>query len=250
MGFLKEELRKRPPEPSASSHRRRNPDPWLQSYLDNIRSERDMVNEAISADERKRIGLNVTFAATLTKKERRLNGDLSKRLDQFRRRLAVTDASVARFVVGGTTDRYSGRFPGIPEEVMLSLAQAKPIYLAGAFGGATTDIGSLLGLAHPRKGQIPAWLQPQPEEEASIISTIGDKLRPGPWTGLPVSSDELALFLKAHALGGPKWPKNGLTFDENLRLFDSNDCDEVADLVASGLRRRFARAETLEQATQ
>jgi hypothetical protein len=188
MGFLKEELRKRPPEPSASSHRRRNPDPWLQSYLDNIRSERDMVNEAISADERKRIGLNVTFAATLTKKERRLNGDLSKRLDQFRRRLAVTDASVARFVVGGTTDRYSGRFPGIPEEVMLSLAQAKPIYLAGAFGGATTDIGSLLGLAHPRKGQIPAWLQPQPEEEASIISTIGDKLRPGPWTGLPVSS--------------------------------------------------------------
>jgi hypothetical protein len=41
-------------------------------------------------------------------------------------------------------------------------------------------------------------------------------------------------------LGGPKWPDNGLTFEENRRLFASKDSDEVAYLVVTGLLRRFA----------
>ena len=55
-------------------------------------------------------------------------------------------------------------FPGIPEEVMLTLAQGKPVYLAGAFGGGAADVGSLLGLAHPRRGDVPLSLQAEPSE--------------------------------------------------------------------------------------
>jgi hypothetical protein len=39
--------------------------------------------------------------------------------------------------------------------------------------------------------------------------------------------------------GGPKWPDNGLTLDENRMLFASKNSDEVANLVLSG--RRFAK---------
>jgi hypothetical protein len=51
------------------------------------------------------MGLNVTFTPLLTKKERSLGDGLRQRLEQFRRRLAVTDTSVARFVVGGDERR-------------------------------------------------------------------------------------------------------------------------------------------------
>jgi hypothetical protein len=72
---------------------------------------------------------------------------------------------------------------------------------------------------------------------------ITDKLRPGPWKNLPITAAQLAPFLKAHALGGQKWPDNALTFEENRRLFASNDPGEVADLVLMGLLRLFAKAD-------
>jgi hypothetical protein len=234
MRFLEEELGKRPPEPSAHAHRRRNPDPWLVSFLDNSRNERASVNRAISSNDRNRMGLNVTFAPHLTKEERRLSDRwLSSGLEHFRRRLAVTDASVARFVVAGARTGYYGRFPGVPEEIMLSLAQGKPVYITGAFGGAAADVGPLLGLAHPCRGKIPPSLQAEPKGKEQSLLTIAHELRPGPWTDLPINAAELALFFKAHALGGPKWPDNGLTFDENRRLFASKKRDKVVDLVVT-----------------
>ncbi len=54
------------------------------------------------------------------------------------------------------------------------------------------------------------------------------------WTDIPITAAELGPFLKAHALGGPKWPDNALTFEENRRLFASNEPDEVGDLVLTG----------------
>jgi SLOG cluster2/ATPase family associated with various cellular activities (AAA) len=244
MKFLQDELRERPPEPSADAARRGKPDPWLETFLDDIKDDHDAVDAAISVAERDRMGLKVTFAPHLTDEERaELDRWLRSGLEHFRRRLAVADASVARFVVAGARSDYYGRFPGIPEEVMLTLAQGKPVYIAGAFGGAAADVGSLLGLAHPRRGEVPPSLQADPREAERTLSTIADKLRPGPWKDLPITAAELAPFLKAHALGGPKWPDNALTFEENRRLFASNNPEEVADLVLMGLLRLFAKAD-------
>jgi len=237
--FLQKELSKRPPEPSASALRRGNPRPWLESILDDTKEERASVNKAIPLDERNHIGLHVRFAPLLTKEERRLEEGLRQRLNQFRRRLAISEGSVAMFVVEGFTKWYGGRFPGIPEEVMLSLAQAKPIYVAGAFGGAAAQVGSVLGLTHARRGEVPALLRRGTDEDSR--SPIEDKFRPAPWTDLPVTAAELTSFFKSCALGGPKWPDNGLTFEDNRRLFASKDLDEIADLVATGLQRRFGK---------
>jgi hypothetical protein len=244
MKFLGDELRKRPPEPTSDADRRSKPDPWLESFLDDVDYEHAATDKAISTADRDRMGLKVTFAAHLTAQERTgLTDWLRSGLEHFRRRLAVTDASIARFVIAGARSGYKGRFPGIFEEVMLTLAQKKPVYIVGAFGGGAADVGSLLGLAHPRQGEVPPSLQAEPKEVEGSLSMIADKLRPGPWTRLPITAAELAPFLKARALGGPRWPDNGLSFEENRRLFACKDPHEVADLVLRGLLCLFAKAD-------
>jgi hypothetical protein len=250
MKFLGDELRKRPPEPSADADRRDKPDPWLESFFDDIKDEHGSVNAAMPVADRDRMGMKVTFAPHLTNEERaNLDEWLRSVLEHFRRRLAVTDASVARFVVAGERTEYKGRFPGVAEEVMLTLAQGKPVYIAGAFGGVAADVGSLLGLAHPRLGAVPPWLHAEPRDSEGSLLTIADKLRPGPWADLPLTGAELAPFLKGHALGGPKWPRNALTFEENRRLFASNHPDEVANLVLTGLLRLFAQVDSMTAET-
>ena len=239
--LLEDELRERPPEPSRTKERRTKPTPWLESFLDDVEREHKLIDAALPITDRDRMGVKVTFAAHLTEEERKEPDPwLRSGLEHFRRRLAVSDTSVARFAVVGARSDYYGRFPGIPEEVMLTLAQGKPIYVAGAFGGAAADVGSILGLAHPRRGDLPSSLRAEPREAEGKLAQIADKLRPGPWTDLPVTASELVAFLKAHALGGSKWPNNGLTFDENRCLFASKDQYEIADLVLAGLLRLFS----------
>jgi hypothetical protein len=89
----------------------------------------------------------------------------------------------------------------------------------------------------PRGGDVPQWLQAEPKSKGQW-QQIENELRPGPWTDLPITA--LASFLKAHALGGKKWPKNGLTPDENRELFRSKNPEVVANLVATGLLHRFS----------
>ncbi len=243
MKFLQLELQRRPPEPSADAHHRANPAPWLENFLDDTREERARVEKAIPLTRRKQLGVNVTFAEHLTEDElKRLDRWLRSGLEHFRRRLAVADISVARFAIAGATEGYYGRFPGVPEEVMLTLAQGRPVYISGALGGASADIGSLLGLSHPRTGAVPVWLQAEPLQNERSLQTISAELRPGPWADLPITAVDLASFLKAHAIGGPKWPDNGLSFADNRRLFVSTDPDEVGGLVMKGLLHRFAKA--------
>ena len=243
MTFLEDELRERPPEPSADAKRRSKPEPWLESFLDDVPAEHTAADTALSPAERDRMGIKVTFAPHLTDEERAHPEPwVHSALEHFRRRLAVTDVSVARFAIVGAVTNYFGRFPGIPEEIMLSLAQQKPVYIAGAFGGATADAGSLLGLAHPRRGEVPASLRAEPTEAESHLTEIADKLRPGPWSDLPVAAAELARFFRDHAIGGAKWPDNGLSLRENRQLFASRDADEIAELVVTGVLRRFSDA--------
>lgn len=243
MRLLAHIVKSLPVEPSRTQERRDKPSPWLVSFLkDNPEPRQPTINGAImDSGEQARCGLQLVTANYLTDKEvTAFAGDTwsSGVVERFRRRLAVSESSVARFAVAGATENHEGRAPGIAEELMLTLALQKPIYVAGGFGGAAMDVGSLLGLANSRTGEVPKSLQTQPNE--SKLGAIRDKLQPGPWTSLlPVTASEIALFLKEHAIGGPKWPDNGLSTEENRRLFELTKSAEVAKLVAQGLRHRF-----------
>lgn len=248
MKSLAEDLQKRPVEPSRHQVRREHPEPWLESFLQESPDIPALkgVDAVVSEEDRDRFGLRVVIGTNLTDEEIsgfRKNSELAQVIERFRRRLAVSEASVARFAVAGATTRHGGRFPGIAEELMLTLALGKPVYVAGGFGGAAVDVGSLLGLAPLRTGEVPSSLQADPQEKS--LATIKEKLRPVPWTHLPVTSGELVAFFKKHAIGGARWPDNGLTAAENRRLFESENADEVARLVTQGLLRRFGGSNSL-----
>jgi hypothetical protein len=54
-----------------------------------------------------------------------------------------------------------------------------------------------------------------------------------------VTPEEVAAFLREHAIGGSKWPDNGLTARENRLLFEATEWSEIPGLVHKGLLQRF-----------
>lgn len=56
----------------------------------------------------------------------------------------VVSKSDARIVLGGRIDKYRGIYPGIAEEVLISLRSKQPIYLFGGFGGCAGDVAKSL----------------------------------------------------------------------------------------------------------
>jgi hypothetical protein len=163
-------------------------------------------------------------------------------LNLFRDRLAMAELSAARFAIGGKQVSDSGRYPGIAEEIMLTLALGRPVYVAGGFGGAAHDVGILLGLKRPWTGDLPRSfvLDEAGRARDASLGDFADRLRPPPLSKLPVRMHELVEFFKDHAIGGSLWPDNGLSVADNRTLFTSEDPDEIADLIIRGLSKRFA----------
>jgi hypothetical protein len=241
MRSLADELVKKVVEPSRDERRRKRPAPWLESFLKDDTASIANANRAISRRSQERCGVRLVSQNYLNHRERlELNNDewMIRMVERFRRRLAVTQASVAMFAIAGATKGHLGRVPGVAEEVMLALALKRPVYIAGGFGGAAVDVGGLLGLGRPSSGELPRSMRAQPQEPD--ILRVADKLRPAPLSKLPVTSHEIASFLKDHALGGPDWPKNGLNAEENRILFESKDGEKIARLVVKGLEEVFA----------
>jgi hypothetical protein len=161
-------------------------------------------------------------------------------LERFRRRWAVSEDGVARFLIGGDRESGDDRLSGVVEEAVQSLALGRPIYLAGGFGGVTEDLGVLLGVSRIRTGRVPDSLRDRlHNSKRKQLNQIADRLRPPPFTELPVFPTEQVEFLREHAFGGKKWPDNGLNGEQNRTLFHSKDSERVKDLVIEGLSNIF-----------
>lgn len=113
----------------------------------------------------------------------------------------LTRVSDARIVLGGRTEGYKGRMPGIAEEALTALNAGQPLFLLGGFGGCARDIAVVLQLV----------LEP-----ANLAT----------WTG----QDEFQRFDSA-AL------RNGLTSEENATLVRTVHVDEAVALILRGLLR-------------
>jgi SLOG cluster2 len=91
-----------------------------------------------------------------------------RRLMMERRSITLPDLSftetippvVARIILGGKTEGYSGFMPGIFEEALVTLKARRPLYLLGGFGGATEALAKAIlakrGAARPPEFTV-AW---------------------------------------------------------------------------------------------
>jgi len=116
-------------------------------------------------------------------------------------REVLTRASDARIVLGGRTEGYKGRMPGIAEEALTALEAGQSLFLLGGFGGCARDIAVALKLV-PQPVSLPTW---------TGWSAFGQ-------------FDGAAL-------------RNGLTAEENATLVRTVHVDEVVALILRGLLR-------------
>ena len=75
-------------------------------------------------------------------------GDLTR----LRHCLTMMLSPGCRVCLGGRTDGYQGREPGVMEEARLALTYRRPLYLMGGFGGATRLFGTV-----PKHGGESYW---------------------------------------------------------------------------------------------
>ena len=126
--------------------------------------------------------------------------ELSEGLTAMRKMMcSETDG---RVVLGGRVQGYSGRIPGVAEEVLLSLDSRRPVFLLGGFGGCARDIAETLGLVNRWAGSRPSW--------------------PG--------RDELERY-------GAGDLQNGLSLEENRTLAGSSHLDQTVPLILRGIHR-------------
>ena len=165
----------------------------------------------------------------------------------FRMRLRLAQEIDYLVVIGGKETDSWGRFPGIVEEVMLTLAFQRPIYVLGMAGRAAKRLGHMMGLSAIQHS-VEDFLEDPTDEYGMYFSTILQEwsecfevpARPG----LPQTYKSLREFLRNHAMGSSKWPDNGLTLRENRELFDARDNPQgrkfCVNLIIQGITRRMS----------
>lgn len=142
---------------------------------------------------------------------------------------AATDA---RIFLGGKTYGFLGKYPGIVEEASLALSKQIPIYLAGAFGGATNAV-------------IEAILGEKPEElsidYASRFPLYTDFVAYY-HSHSPDKIDFAEIIYSFNQLGIKGLSQlNGLSEEENRRLFKTPHLSEMIFLIIKGLKQLSSR---------
>jgi hypothetical protein len=126
-------------------------------------------------------------------------------------RQAMTANTHARVLLGGATAGFQGRYPGIAEEAYLATEAKQPVYLIASFGGAAR--------------RVIDGLEGRPSHVLPAAATAGE----------PVTDE----YFRTKGLPGLN---NGLTDDENRRLFVTPHTIEMVCLVLLGLGRVWRTA--------
>ena len=158
----------------------------------------------------------------------------------------------ARVILGGGAEPrhgnrqgYGGRYPGVVEEAWRSLEKRQPLYVIGGFGGAAGLVAELLDdRPIPERLRDATWMKY--EDFASRAEAIdADPFRKK--LGLPQRMEDLAVAMKSAGLlllesdeASLAW--NGLTVEDNKRLFWSRDPVLITSLILGGLLRVNRRA--------
>jgi hypothetical protein len=121
---------------------------------------------------------------------------------------------------------YSGRIPGVLEEVVLAARAGQPVFLVGTFGGAARLVIDLLrGIDRPEATWEYQQHAPCAPEMRAIYGQRGVQ-----WLDYP----QMTALLRAKGIAGLN-PL--LTAAEHERLFDSVDPLEMAELILLGMGR-------------
>lgn len=130
------------------------------------------------------------------------------------------EASVcARVIAGGKSKGMSGAMPGIIEEFLESSIKGHPVYLLGAFGGASASLVKLI------EGQMSGTDILNIARSDDSYVKLNDLYES---KGLHIDYEALDKYRGINL-------ENGLTLEQNRILFHSVDVMEIVSLILEGL---------------
>lgn len=141
-------------------------------------------------------------------------------------RVIINDLIGSRIFIGGKQDSYIGLYPGVLEEFIYAISSNKSIYLLGAYGGITSEIISCLINKKPLKEILMKY---RSKKSADFTSSY---LK---YSSIDKTSDFLNR-INIYSLN------NGLTRDENLELFKTQDIGFASSLILKGLKSVNSKA--------
>ncbi|EHQ43936.1 hypothetical protein [Myroides odoratus] len=142
-------------------------------------------------------------------------------------RIQMAKDCTARIIVGGKIKNYLGYIPGVIEEALYTLKDNKPLYLVGAFGGATERLIKLI------KGEKVKELTNDFQYDTSFLSEFKDYVSSKcDYTDYDVLKAELSKFDVKNLS-----ELNGLSEEENEVLFTSKNIHQIMYLLMKGLNK-------------
>jgi SLOG-like protein len=144
-------------------------------------------------------------------------------LSEMRR--VLTKETEARVLLGGKLLGAVGRGPGVLEEAWCSVDCGRPLFVLGGFGG----IGALIGdrLAGRDTGDREAMIASDPKYAQMVARLDGVLAEDLPRDGSAMLAEVTA--------GGVDGLRNGLSSEDNERLFETDDVDEAISILLHGL---------------
>lgn len=174
--------------------------------------------------------INTIKFVTIGNTEKRANDcDIQYMYDLLKLRNESNKDVLARIAIGGKIVGYHGRYPGILEEVYCALKSKIPVFLIGAFGGATKLIIKCL------KGA-------KPEELTEVYQKQNNSGYDSRYYQFNASADPQNETIDYNAIveylnqQGMNSLRNGLTDVENEELFYGDDIMKSVYLIVKGLK--------------
>jgi hypothetical protein len=140
----------------------------------------------------------------------------------------MISASKGRILVGGRLNHYLGMFPGVIEEARITLEQDKPLYLVGGYGGCASQVANAL------IGNHFTFIEDMfhQGEDYQTFRAYYNEQQPERLIDLQA----LSHYFEGYGLERLA-ANNGLSKEENLRLFTTPHLSEIIYLIFKGLNK-------------
>lgn len=140
----------------------------------------------------------------------------------------------ARIFTGGSMSNFKGKYPGLLEESILALKNDIPVYFMGIFGGVTSRIIEGLKGEKPEELSI-EWQSSQNQNYEEFVSHYNSKKSED-----KIDYKSSTEFLNNYTLARLS-KNNGLSIEENERLFCTVHTSEIIFLIMKGLHKTLSK---------
>ena len=126
-------------------------------------------------------------------------------------------------IVGGKTEGYKGKYPGILEEFLLATEKCKPIFIVGSYGGVAKEIIKLIQNSDSDKLSE----KYQFEKNGALYEEYYKE-------NVTQRYSDIQSYIKKN---GYSLLNNGLSDEENEELFVAEDSLEIMDYILTGINK-------------